>query len=506
MIILRPKSYDMKKKWFRETKPKVIFRHGHIAITDYRSKEHKHFEYELSIWDPISFKSTMIGGYYIPELLEFRINRGCNVQFLKRHFPNHEFCVDNQSFQYDKIDIKLLAAPRDDFQKTALTFMACEGHYKQYANYTQQLIDADVGDGKTYCGTAASAIWTAKSVVFVPIGRLLGQWRDSFLTFTNLEEEDVMIVKGSSKCEEIRLGQHLDKKVFIFSIDTFDSYLKQVGPLRTEEMLSMTHAYHKIVDEVHRDMGILRKLEALSNFRMNYYMSASPGRSDSKEDKIFLKLFTNTPRFGSNFKNESEKHINFVVKKYEFIPTMYQEREMYRPKIGLNTKQYERVLLEATKEQRESFDQSILTMLNWSKKMIKPKNKILILTNTIAGTEYVKQLAEQVFPGECASYYSSMKPKEKEAALKKRIISATEGSLGTGADIKGIQHVYNILTYSNKIGAKQYPGRGRKIDDKTPIVYVEFVNMEYRRTYLQFQKRRPYLRKYAKGNKIIIIS
>ena len=704
-IELIPKDPIVKMELSRIRDNEIVFRHGHIAITNYRMGDNPAFEKSLSKWDAVNWKSVMMGGYYVKPLREFRINRGYDIVRLKRFFPNRPMRVDNKAYPSDMADIQLMVAPRDDFQKVAITFMACQGEYKKNLSFSQQMIDAQTGQGKaqpddtliptpkgfrrldsldvgdqvynmygkpvdildifpqdgpqetyevtfedgrstrcnpehlwrvvdvnnethvitmqqmidnynnyavpvpkalpgiygsiseredriavgfdrscrmyhytspkkvdkaaniirslgylafkdelnqgkiyikrsdtmkildikkvaptmqrciliddpdhvyvtenfipthnTYCGVASSAVWSGRCVVFIPIGKLLPQWKDAFINFTSLDEDDILVVKGSDKCEKIRQGKYKDKKVFLISTDTFNSYQERYGDLCAIEMLRMTNAHIKIVDEVHRDMGICAKIEALCNFRMNYYMSASPGRSDRREDQIFNDLFKNVPKFGSNFIHEREKHINIIIKKYTFMPTMDQVRVMYRPNIGLNGKSYEKVLMTAPKSQRESFDEALRTMFAWSKKIIAKDNKILILTNTVMGTEYIKRIAEEFFPGDTSAYYSSLSHTDQEEALKKRVIAATEGSLGTGADIKGIQHVYNILTYSNKIGATQYPGRGRKIDDDTPIVYVEFVNMEYRKTYNQYNARKPYLIKTAKGGKLMIVS
>ena len=98
-----------------------------------------------------------------------------------------------------------------------------------------------------------------------------------------------------------------------------------------------------------------------------------------------------------------------------------------------------------------------------------------------------------------------MSKADKAEALKKRVICATVKSLGTGADIQGIQHVHNITTYSNWIGANQTPGRARKLPDGTQVVYIEYVNAGFIKTLRQYEKRRPELIKKARTGKIITI-
>ena len=358
----------------------------------------------------------------------------------------------------------------------------------------------------TYCGVAISAYFKAKIIVVCPISKLLSQWKESYMNFTSLTDKQIMIVKGSKACEKIRMGRCKDIVVFIFTSDTIMAYIKNYGERACIEMLMQTGAYIKIIDEIHKDMRVVSAIEAMSNFNLNFYMSASPLRSDEKENLIFSLMYNGVPKFGDNFQMEEERHINIVVKHYKFIPNDQQIRSMYRPNVGLNTKSYERVLVNADDWQRKDFDQSINTMLRWSKDLLKKDNKILVLCQTVDGTKFMEKLAEKVFPGECSHYYATgMNKTEKEDALKKRVICATASSMGTGADVPGIQHVINICTYSNPIDATQLPGRARKLKDGTPVVYVEMVNMGYRKTVSQYESRRKYLANNAANGKIMTI-
>lgn len=507
---LVPKSYKAKSELQslrRKGQKKLIFRHGHIAICDYKLGDNQEFEKSLSAWDDIRFKYYLVGGYYVKRLKEFRINRGYDIKLLRQYFPDYIPEVDNDAYPFKPSHIKLTVGPRDDFQRVGLTFMACQGEYASNLNFTQQLIEAAVGSGKTFLGIASSCFLDARVIVIVPFQKLIGQWKDAFLRFTTAEEDDIMIVQGSKACEKIRTGKCKKTKVFLMMSDTLSSYQKQYGDLMTIEMLRMTNAYVKIVDEVHLDIKQISMIEALSNFRMNYYMSASPGRVDRKENWIFRTLFHTTPRFGANFQHRTEKHLNIVIKKYEFIPDQKQLRKMINPrKKWLNTKAYETELFHAPEYQRKSFDEALLVMLRWAKSQMKPGNKILIMTSTIDGTGYVQKLAEQVFPKETSRYYGSMTSKaEKEAALNQTVICATDSSLGTGSDIPGLQFMFCCLTYTAWTQIIQMSGRLRKLPD-AECVYCELVNMSWIKTKRQYEKRVPGLVDRSKTGKLLIVN
>ena len=484
----------------------VIFRHSHIAITDYHMGDNREFEKSLSRWDKINWRYDLLGGYYVKPLKEFRVNRAFNIDQLKRFFPEYEFKVENCAYPYDEIDIQLTTPPRNDLQRVALTFMASEGDFKRNSKFTQQIIEAKVGRGKSYMGSAISAYFKSKTMIIVPLSKLLNQWKETFINFTDIDEDDILIVKGSKICNQILEGKHINKKVFIFMVDTIYSFNKTYGDIKTMDMLSATRCYTKIIDEIHLDLKAVSMIEALSNFRMNYYMSASVGRTEQKENFIFKTLFTHIPRFGSNFETKDEEHLHIMVKKYYWTPNNKQIKRMVNNKTGLNTKAYETELRLSHEEQRENFETQLKIILEWTKKNLKKGNKIIVFGQSIEFLYYLQTIIEKVYPDRSAVYYGTMNKNDKETALLSDIIIATTSSLGTGADIKGLQFGINCSTYSSWISVKQISGRLRKLPDGTPSVYIEMVNFGYVKTVRQFEKRKPHLVKASKSGKIILVN
>ena len=357
----------------------------------------------------------------------------------------------------------------------------------------------------TYCTVAGSCFMRARTIVISPIGKLLDQWKESYLKFTDLKEDEVLTVQGSKKCLKILDGDYPDVKVFIFSLDTIVSFAKTYGNLMCMDMLEKTRAYLKVFDECHLDMKGVNLIEALCNTKHTIYASASPGRSAKKENWIFRNLYRHVPRFGSKLVAQDEKYLDIMIVPYRWLPTPAQAKRIINARTKwLNSNLYEKELF-LDKTQNGDFFGKLETMLKWSKKIVKPENKILIMCGTVEGTQTIMDLAETIFPGECSRYYGGMKDAEKKRALDQRIICATGQSLGTGADIKGIQHVYNVSTYSNWINANQKPGRARKLDDDTQVIYIELVNFGYMKTVRQYEKRRPELIKKTRSGQLMLI-
>lgn len=723
MFHLEAKYAGTKQLLDKKKTKQIIFRHSHIAITDYTLGDNWEFEKLLSVWDKMTFKYILMGGYYVKSLREFRVNRGFNIYVLRQHFPGYPMVVENCAYDSKPAKIELYTAPRSDFQKVAISFMLSKGEFTNNEKFTQCMITANVGLGKclrdstiiptpyrgkvradeikvgdcvynrmgepikvlavypnkkkresyrvffedgryidctddhlwtvydsgyksgrkwhnvttshmidtfethtykvpmcgpiecedypveereaelfeyfdiasimlhpggrvdvynipydkacelqelawtlgfsaslevtpinevhvtlqpktklkivdikklpdkyyhrcflvddpehlflcgdyivthnTYCGTAITALRKARTLVIVPLAKLLPQWADSYTNFTSIKEDEILMVQGGKVCEEILVGKHKDKKVFIAMIDTIVAFNKRYGDIQTMDLLSATRAEIKIIDEIHLDLKAISMLEAMSNFKYNYYMSATPGRSDGKENWLFKQLFYHVPKFGSNFTTQEEKHLNIMVKRYYFTPTQRQINRMVNRKVGINTKLYERELALSPPETRQSFKDSLILMLNWANKQVKKGNKIMVLGQSIDFLKYIYSIVQEVIPEEeCGLYYGGMKNDEKEQSLQKKVIVATTSTLGTGADIKGLQFVINAATYSSWVMVTQVSGRLRKLPDDTPTVYIELVNFGYIKTINQFESRKPHLLKVSKTNKIIIV-
>jgi hypothetical protein len=60
----------------------------------------------------------------------------------------------------------------------------------------------------------------------------------------------------------------------------------------------------------------------------------------------------------------------------------------------------------------------------------------------------------------------------------------------------------NLVTYSNKNGAKQFKGRLRKMK-ADEVYYFELVNWTFDKTHAQYLSRKPFLKENAKNKRIV---
>ena len=505
-IELKPKTWSMQHYIERNDQQEIIIRHGHIAITNYNLGDNKQFERSLSVYNEMYYRYDVVGFYYVKRYKELRINRNYNLNRLAHVFPNARFRMDLHGFKSMQENIILKTPPRDDVQKLCLSFLAGMGKYQWITSETQRFVQLRPGSGKTYMLCACSAYYSARTVVVMPLSILVEQWVEAYTTFTNIKKDEILVVRGSKKCEDIRKGKHKDKKVFLFLMDTLTSYHDTYGDMKTSEMLEATRAYLFGVDECHMDFRALSTILALQDFSMTVYLTASPDRTEKKESWMYKTLFAEVPRFGENVFHKSEKYLNVIIKEYKYVPTP-REINRINTKMGMNTKLYENALIDANPSNRQDFDDAFILMLNWSKKQMKDEHRLLVLTNTIEGAQYMSTLCEKVFDkSEVGVYYGTMPKDQKKDAMEKRIICATASSCGTGFDMPNLTVCMNVMAYGSKVMATQLPGRVRKPKDGSPGIYIEFVNTAYYKCYNQYKNRKATLANHTPNGKLIVIN
>lgn len=483
----------------KNKKGQILVKHGHIAITNYKLGSNSDFEKLLSYYKKTHYKYERIGGFYIPYLKELRIPRGFSIFLLKKFFPDREFLIFNDVSKYDKVEYNLKVPPKSDIQIVAISHMLSAPPYEKNARYTQQLLTMDTGEGKSYSTIAVITFNKARSMITSPTVSIAEQWRDYFYKYTDIPRDKVMIVSGGDMCKKIYKGK-TDAWVYIFIMKTLQEYLSSNGPAKTEIMLANTKAKIKVIDEVHRNMKTMISIDTLCNFRMNYYLTASEGRADFGEDKVFTRCFKDVIK-SDGLKTKQEAHINVLIKRYKFPIPWQVKKQIIVPRIGLNSNLYEEYLFSAGKEIILKEIEFLLSGIDTANTN---NNKILFLTSTINGIEELKKFLEKRY-GSSKSitvYHSKLPKKQKENYKDGDIILATDKGTGFGADIPGLQFMINLVTYSNKQGAKQFKGRLRKIPEQE-VYYFELVNWDFESTYNQYINRKPHLAANAKNGKII---
>lgn len=448
-------------------------KHSHIEIPEYYLGQTERLEHKLSIWDTVRFQYNQVAFFYDEENHCLRIPN-IDLNYLKGCFKDRVVHTIYEPDPYDSIKIRLMEAPRSELQQQAIQFLIGEGDYHAYSKYSQLLLNLDTGEGKTYACIAAVAYKQLKTLVIVNSNRIKLQWIGAFSKFTNLYKEDILDIDSSAVCDRIIKAPSKFKKykIFIVNHDTLHSFATREGNLALEKLIQSLKVGIKIIDEVHLCYENTFRIDCFSNVKYTYYLTATVGRSDSKENSLFTYCFENVPKYIQRQRGytESKKHIVYCVYKYDSHPPtnyLYTMRNAY----GFNRSAYAKYQL----REDMKFLPNIYKMIDAIS--IKNNYKTLITISTIEGIEFLCKLLSEHYPDKkVLPYHSKMDKTVKEQnVLDGDILISTIKSLGVGADIPHLKVIINLETFKSAIITEQLSGRLRHIDEKFSY-YIDIID------------------------------
>lgn len=195
---------------------------------------------------------------------------------IPRNFPIHKYFVnttiDDRSHIGKPINITHNITPRSSSQERAIQYLL---------NNENGIIQLQPGVGKTVLTIYMIGERKRKSLVLVHRDTLADQWRERFLEFTDLQNDDI------SRLTSTTFEDDLDKPIITATVQTFLSLLKRK---RREFLMSLNDANVGIFigDEVHTTVGAPTFSECSIHMpsRYTYGLSATPYRYDGNGDII----------------------------------------------------------------------------------------------------------------------------------------------------------------------------------------------------------------------------
>lgn len=473
----------------------IKINHTHMIIPNYDLGDCEELEKQLSTWDKICYRFNPIGFYYDEEKKELRIPRGLDVSYIERKFPNKPLEFSYTPDPYDKVVFTLKTMPKSDIQKKSIAFLLGEEDFKYTKKYSQQSLNLDTGDGKTYCVIASLTFMRTKSIIITHTESIKKQWKESLTKFTSLSEPYICNISGSSVIDrlikQIESGKNLPYKVYLVNHATIRSYAKTNGWESITKLFQLLKVGVKVFDEAHLEFENLVRIDLFTNTKKTFYLTANFERSGVEENIVFEKCFKHIVKYGVETKEEKRKHIKYLGVLYNTHPSQITQASV-RNVHGFDKNKYCDYEIE-----KEKFFEVIHKMLDIC---MTQEGKILILLSKIKACEimyddiieYLKNINSNY---SVSIYNSSIPEKDKVLALEKDIIISTQKSLGTGNDIRGLRSVIMTEQYSSKIIANQTAGRLREYSKDEYTFYIELVDIGFKRAYDMYKKRLPIFKK-----------
>lgn len=487
----------MSKKLFKDRKTLISVGNTSITIQPYKLGDIPSLEYRLSVWDDIYHRYRPIALDYDKEERKLYLPSALKVNKLEKAYTSmNGSVVENvKSDPKTRAVFNMKVSPRDDIQIKALDFLLGRGQYVTNAYYPRLLLSLDTGGGKTFCALAAISYMKVRSAIIVPDQALIDRWIDEIYKITDLEENDIYILKGLDSIKKIKKNIK-DKKIIIISHRTLTSFGKHYGWTKVTKLFKILKIGVKVFDEAHKEFRNISKIDLYTNTDKTIYLTATAERSQLKENKIYQTVYSSVPQLVIKNNSREENHINTMILQYNSNPS-FNDRHKCKSIKGFSAIKFMKYNMSTGKL---AFLRAIEVFMNTV--LSYEDGRILIMVGLIDMIYMLEKHLKDQYPqyaDEIGLYCSSVSKAEKENTIKnKRIIITTFKSLGTGVDIDNLKFICMSEPYSSSVMAKQGSGRLRQEG-----WYFETVDIGFPDCQRQFESRKKTLIRKSKKFKII---
>ena len=208
-------------------KNKITVRNTCIIINDYNMGDSPQLEEIFKIYDMITHSFNNFGMYYDEKNKRLFLPSGLDLWKIKGYF-NEKYYDRETAHPYKHIqDIKMKLLPRDEQQQEALRFMVGVNEYENNFHSNQLSVNLNTGKGKTYCSIATVAFFKIKTMIITGSNSLLSQWGQNIISYTNLQQKDIVHISGSDSINMIlqrKSQKALNGQIFLCSHGTLKSF------------------------------------------------------------------------------------------------------------------------------------------------------------------------------------------------------------------------------------------------------------------------------------------
>ena len=442
-----------------------------IIIDNYELHESEQLEHPVQIYDPVYHRTNYLGFYYDKENKRIYLPGGLDLWWVRKAV-NEKYYTRIDPYPYKKIsNIRMKYKPRDNEQLETLKFTAGLEEYdgNQYA--PQLSINLSTGKGKTYCSIATIAFYQIKSMIITGSNSLLTQWEQNIIEYTNLNSSDIFRINGSDICNMILNGSSNkaeNASVFLCSHGTLRSFGDRYGWDKVGELFKKLGIGMKFFDECHTNYDNMLMIDFFTNIFKTFYVTATPGRSDWKENHIFQISLKNVPNIDL-FDENKDPHTSYIALKWNSNPTAMDISRCKSSMYGLDRNKYMEYLTKKTE-----FYELLRVIMDL---VIKCKGRALLYIGTNDGILRVYYWICQNYPefiGDIGIFTSLVSKEDKMKEKKKRLLLSTTKSAGLGEHIEGLKLTVVLAEpFKSDIVCRQRLGRTRDAN----TIYIETVDL-----------------------------
>lgn len=466
---------------------KIVVYRTHIEINDYNRWDCPPIEKMFSIFDLTRHRYQDKGLLYDEENKILMLPRGMDISYLESLFQCNAV-VDQSMDQYDDIgEVRLKYKPRDDTQTEAIKFMLGIDKYRYNQNNTMLSLNLNTGKGKTYCAIAAMSYLQLRTIVITDSVGWLEQWKNFIVEYTDIKESEIYFITGAPSMMKLFNRDISKYKVILSTHSTIQSVGSKQGWDKIREFFRYMRIGIKFFDEAHLNFDNMFQIDCYSNTFLTYYLTATPGRSDTNENYIYSIYFKNVPSIDL-YNKDADAHTRYVAIKYNSNPTALEANNCTKSKYGLDRNKYAGYVVK-----KQNFFYMLHILLNMA---FKKEGKFLFYIGTNNSIIEVRDWIYENYPELMGNVgiYTSITQGNKQEELEKKIILSTTKSAGAAMDIKGLVETINLAEpFKSRVLAQQTFGRTRDRD----TIYKDIVDTGFYYTKKFYEFKKPVFQKYA---------
>ena len=469
---------------------RIVVRNSCITIEDYDMGDCPELERNFQVYNPITHRMDILGMYHDPTTNILYLPRGVDIWRIKKYLGLKEHSVENPNQYLPTNNILIKYMPRDDQQKEALRFMIGVNEYEENYYLPQLSVNLPTGKGKTYCSIATISYLRIKSIIITGSNTLLSQWKENIEEYTNLSERDVMFISGSPMMNMVLQGKSkraAEASIFLCTHGTIRSYCDTYGWDKLNLVFKALGIGMKFIDEAHTNFANLLMIDFFSTVLKPYYVTATPARSDWRENKIFQLSLKNIPGIDL-FDESQDPHTDYIAIKWNSRPNA-QQISACRNAYGLDRNKY---IDYATRQ--PNFYMMMRIVMDM---VIKCKGRVLFYIGTNESILRVYKWMGENYPefiGDVGIYTSLLDKNAKLKEKNKKLLLSTTKSAGLGEHIEGLKMTIVLAEpFKSDVLARQSLGRTRDAG----TTYIELVDLGFKQLRKFYYEKLPIFNKYA---------
>lgn len=306
----------------------------------------------------------------------------------------------------------------------------------------------------TFIATYATSKLQLKPLVVAPTTLLKNQW---------VEEFEGCGIPRSDIATRIEDGP--SKKLCVVTIASIERALGEDWE-KLMKTISDSSFGIKIVDEAHLHLKGMLRLDAICNIKHNWYLSATLGRSDEREDDILNYALLDADRFvgNSTYEEYQTEYVNIYMQDIYYNTTNKLCHQYFKyGKKGLIKATYYRMLM--AYQGGRPFLNNIKHLIKVAYNVKTYDGKILVLVPLL---DVIERLKNELMNDPWFDRFNIVTvdgslplPVKRQALEDGTLILTTTMSVGTGTDIKNLACVVNFDQAASPIILEQVAGRLR---------------------------------------------